>query len=87
MKKILLPIFILFFTLSSSVVADTAPSEMAKEMADMDKMSSQLRAVDKKLKRGDFEGSDLAAWTKLTIKMKSEALLCVSNRESALLEL
>ena len=53
----------------------------------MEKMSSQLKDVSKKLSRGQFEGGDLNDWTKLTIKMKSAASLCVSNSEAALLDL
>jgi len=56
-------------------------------MASMEKMSAQLKKVSKKLKRGQFEGEDLTAWTKLSIKLKSAASLCVSNSESALLDL
>lgn len=80
MKKIL-PLILLFFTLSIS------PYAVADEMADMEKISDQLKKVSKKLSRGQFEGSDLAAWTKLTIKMKSAAALCASNNETALLDL
>ena len=80
MKKIL-PLILLFivFSLSSYAVAD--------EMDDMEKMSDQLKTGSKKISRGQFEGEDLVAWTKLTIKMKSAASLCVSNSEAALLEL
>ena len=60
---------------------------VADEMGDMEKMSSQLKKVDKKISRGQFDGEDLTAWTKLTIKMKSAALLCVANSETALLDL
>ena len=80
MKRILSLIFLFFaFSLSPHVVAD--------EMEEMENISSQLKTVSKKLKRGQFEGEDLAAWTKLTIKMKSAASLCVSNSEAALLDL
>jgi len=80
MKKILLLLVISFaFSVSSYAVAD--------EMADMEKMSDQLKKANKKLIRGQFEGDDLNAWTKLTIKMKSSASLCVANSETALLNL
>ena len=80
MKRILLLILLCFaFSLSSYVVAD--------EMDNMEKMSSQLKTVSKKLNRGQFEGEDLTAWTKQSIKMKSAASLCVSNSEIALLDL
>ena len=80
MKRILL-LILLFFAFSLS------PYAVADEMDDMEKMSSQLKKVSKKLSRGQFEGEDLVAWTKLTIKMKSAASLCVSNSETALLDL
>ena len=80
MKK-LLPLILLIVTAFLSVQV------MADAMADMEKMSSDLKQVNKKLSRGQFEGDDLAAWTKLTIKMKSSASLCVSNSEAALLDL
>ena len=80
MKNILLSLLLLFaFSLSSHAVAD--------EMSEMDGMSGQLKKINKKLIRGQFEGEDLNEWTKLTIKMKSAASLCVSNNEKALLDL
>ena len=81
MKKTLTLVLLLFaFSLPSHVVADD-------EMSAMEKMSDELKDVSKKLSRGQFQGEDLAAWTKLTIKMKSAASLCVSDSETALLEL
>ena len=80
MKNLSLLILLFFaFTLSVPAVADV--------MEDMEKMSSQLKKVNKKISRGQFDGGDLTAWTKLTIKMKSAALLCASNSETALLDL
>ncbi|NOQ89476.1 MAG: mechanosensitive ion channel [Gammaproteobacteria bacterium] len=81
MKKIfpLILLFIFSFSISSYAAAN--------EMDDMEKMSSQLKKVDKKISRGQFEGGDLNDWTKLTIKMKSAASLCASNSEAALLDL
>ncbi len=80
MKKIL-PFILLFFVfpLPSYAAAD--------EMEDMEKMSAQLKKINKNLNRGQFDGGDLGAWTKLSIKMKSSASLCVSNSEAALLDL
>jgi small-conductance mechanosensitive channel len=79
--KIITHLILLFFALSLPNYA------VADEMADMEKMSTQLKKINKKISRGQFEGNDLAAWTKLTIKMKSAASLCVSNSETALLDL
>ena len=80
MKKLLLSILLLItFSLPSYAVADV--------MDDMEKMSAQLKKVNKNISRGQFEGEDLTAWTKLTINMKSAASLCISNSETALIDL
>ena len=83
-KKILLLSFLLFaFSLPQYAVA----ADGADDMAAMEKMSAQLKKISKKLRRGQFDGNDLTAWTKLSIKMKSAASLCISNSETALLDL
>jgi len=79
--KIFINLILLFFALSLS------PNVMADDMEKMEKMSNQLNKVSKKIGRGDFEGDDLIAWTKLTIKVKSTASLCVANNEAALIDL
>jgi len=81
-KFLLLTFLLLSFSFPVSVLADDA-----EDMTIMDKMAGQLKQVSKKLNRGQFEGEDLAAWTKLSIKMKSVASLCLSNNEAALLNL
>jgi len=83
-KKILLLTFLLFaFSLPQSAVA----ADDSDNMAAMEKMSAQLKKISKKLRRGQFDGNDLTAWTKLSIKMRSAASLCISNSEAALLDL
>ena len=80
MNKIL-PLFLLFLTIS-------LPSYgWADKAENMEKMADQLKEVSKNISRGKFDGGDLSEWTKLTIKMKSDSSLCVSNNEAALLEL
>ena len=81
MKKIY-SLIVLFFalTLPPFVLADDV-------LTDMENMSDRLKQVSKKLSRGQFDGKDLVSWTKLTIKMKSAASLCVSNSENSLLNL
>ncbi len=81
--KRLLPLLLLLFTFSLSVQVAAADNDMS----DMEVMSDKLKVVNKKLIRGQFEGDDLVKWTKLSIKMKSAASLCVSKSEAALLEL
>ncbi len=80
MKKII-SFALLFFALSlpSHVLAD--------EIADMERMSDQLKDVNKHIDRGRFDSGDLAEWTKLTIQLKGVSSLCVANNEAALLEL
>ena len=56
-------------------------------MANMEVTSDQLKKIKHKLKKGQFDGSDLAIWTKLTIQLKNDATLCSSNSEDALLDL
>ena len=82
MKKNILLILLIFVASFSShkVVAD-------EDVTEMEKMSEQLKQISRKLNRGQFEGDDLSAWTKLTIKMTSAASLCVANNEAALLDL
>lgn len=72
---------LLLFSMSLS------PYVMADDMEKMEDMSSQLEAINNNLARGQFDGEELVAWTKLTIKMESAASLCVSASEAALLEL
>ncbi len=80
MKKILsLFLFSIITLLAFNVVAD--------DMERMGKMSEQLKAVNKNLNKGRFDDGELASWTKLSIKMKSAASICVSNSEAALLDL
>lgn len=77
--SLILLIVLLSFVLPSSA-SDSA-------LVDIEKMSEQLKNVNKQITRGQFEGDDLDAWTKLTIKMKIAASLCVSENEAALIEL
>lgn len=54
---------------------------------DMEKTFDELKTISKKINRGEFDGEDLAAWTRLGIKVTSAASLCVANSEADLLEL
>lgn len=80
MKKLVYAILLFSaFFLTSHVYAD--------DMEEMEEISAELKSVAKKINKGDFDGSDLAAWTKLGIQMESAASLCVANSEAELLEL
>lgn len=77
MKKLLYVIFLFSaFFLTPHVYAN-----------DMDKMFDELKTISKKINRGEFDGDDLAAWTRLGIKVTSAASWCVANSEADLLEL
>jgi len=80
MKKILFLFLLLLMASLSSYGGDDV-------MKGMEKMSNQLKQVNRDITRGDFNENDLEKWTKLTIKMKSAAALCSSNNEAALLNL
>ena len=60
------------FIFSFNVSADT------KESKNLEKMSSSLKRIEIRLKRGQFDGEDLSSWTKVTIQMKSAASSCVA---------
>ncbi|PCI07602.1 MAG: hypothetical protein COB77_04310 [Gammaproteobacteria bacterium] len=64
-----------------------SPVVVADNLGDMERMSDQLKIVDKKLSKGQFDGDKLATWTKLSIQLSSAASLCASNGETALVDL
>lgn len=78
-------IFISFILLIPALFLPT--TVVADNMTDLAKMSDQAKDISVKIARGRFEGDDLAAWTKLSIKMNSAASLCSSNSEAALIDL
>lgn len=79
--------FMLLVLVISLPVSVHAGKDAEQVMARMESMSDQLKQVKNKLNRGQFDGDDLLTWTKITIKMKSDASLCVSNSEADLLDL
>ena len=83
MKKIAL--IILLLILPGLVAPASAAGD--PDIKQIEKMSTQLKHISKKLKRGQFEEDDLSRWTRLTINMKGAASLCVTNTQSALQEI
>jgi potassium efflux system protein len=74
MKRLLHFILLTFvFTFSFNAAADAGDDK------ELEEMSSTLKRIEIKLKRGQFDGEDLSSWTKVTIQMKSTASLCVSS--------
>ena len=86
MKKIL-SLLLLFILLSCNLSAWAGDDDDSVNLKDIEKMSKQLKDISKKLRRGEFTENDLSSWTKLTIKMKGAASLCVSDTQSHLEEL
>ncbi len=68
-------ITLLLFTTAAFVVH-------ADEETQLDKLSSQIKTITYKLDRGEFDQDDLARWTKIAIKLSSEASVCISDNEA-----
>jgi small-conductance mechanosensitive channel len=76
--KLILAVFLILFT-TSAVQADT---EVKNEK--LEAFSSQIKAINYKLDRGNFDQEDLARWTKTAIKLSSEASVCIADNEAEL---
>ena len=66
--------FFLSFTQSAAAADDG-------KTAELETLSNQIKSITYKLDRGDFDQEDLARWTKVTIKLSSEAGVCISDNE------
>jgi potassium efflux system protein len=53
-----------------------------KQKNQLETLSNQVKTITYKLDRGNFDQADLAKWTKVTIKLSSEASVCVSDNEA-----
>ena len=71
----LLLVYFFLFT-SASIYAQP------KENDALESLSNQLKTITYKLDRGDFDQEDLVKWTKVTIKLSSEASVCISDSEA-----
>lgn len=74
LKHILVTTLLLCVTAASA--ADTEKS------AELEALSSQAKNISYKLDRGNFDQEDLARWTKTTIKLGSEASVCITDYEA-----
>jgi small-conductance mechanosensitive channel len=64
---------LLLFALTSASHAEEDP------YADLEALSSQIKTINYRLDRGNFDQEDLARWTKVSIKLGSEASVCVDD--------
>ena len=53
-----------------------------KQVDQLEVLSNQVKTITYKLDRGNFDQEDLAKWTKVTIKLSSEASVCISDNEA-----
>ena len=51
----------------------------ADEETQLEKLSNQIKTITYKLDRGEFDQDDLARWTKIAIKLSSEASVCIAD--------
>jgi len=54
----------------------------ADEETQLEKLSKQIKTITYKLDRGEFDQADLAKWTKIVIKISSEASVCIADNET-----
>ena len=73
--KHIIVISLLFFVTALSVVH-------ADQNETLESLSNQIKSINYKLDRGNYDQEDLAKWTKITIKLSSEASVCVTDNEA-----
>jgi small-conductance mechanosensitive channel len=83
MKKVISFILLYFFILLPGYVM----ADDMEDMKDIELKADQLKIASSNIERGRFEGDDLGKWMKISIKLKSDASLCVSRNEKALLKI
>ena len=59
----------------------------ADEETQLEKLSNQIKTITYKLDRGEFDQDDLARWTKIAIKLSSEASVCITDNEAKIKKL
>lgn len=53
----------------------------------LESLSNQIKTITYKLDRGNFDQEDLSKWTKVTIKLSSQASVCISDSEARIKKL
>ena len=62
-----------------STAASTAYADVNEELVEL---SKQLKSINHRLERGNYEQKDLTRWTKTVIKLSSEASVCIADQEA-----
>lgn len=68
-----------FLLLLTITAAGAAGPEIPDEL---EVLSKKIKNITYKLDRGNFDQDDLAAWTKITIKLSGEATVCIADNEA-----
>ena len=77
-----------FLLLCFTLVAGSSPLYADIDNLDgLENLSNQVKTITWKLDRGKYEKDDLTKWTKIAIKLSSEASVCISDREAAIKKL
>ena len=79
LKHILILALLCLFTTAS--IAET------KEKDELEALSNQIKTINYKLDRGNFDQDDLTKWTKVAIKLGSEASVCITDKEASIKKL
>jgi len=77
--RILVTLLLLFTTVTSVAYAD--------DKEKLDALSKQIKTITYKLERGNYDQDDLSRWTKITIKLSSEAAVCIADNDAKLKKL
>ena len=77
----LLLLLLLFSNAGSIAYADE------DEDKKLEQTTKQINNINRRLDRGNYDQDDLTKWTKTTIKISSEASVCISDKESAIKKL
>ena len=75
---------LLFFVLLFASVSTIAEIE---NLGGLEKLANQVKSITWKLDRGKFERDDLTKWNKISIKLSSEASVCIADREAKIKKL
>jgi len=78
-KHIIIPLLLLLTTATSVAFAD--------ENEKLESLSKQIKTINYKLERGNYDQEDLSKWTKTTIKLSGEASVCVTDNEAKIKKL
>jgi small-conductance mechanosensitive channel len=73
--KAFITLLFIFFSFCSVSLAEE------EQYAELEALSNQIKTINHKLNRGNFDQKDLSRWTKIAIKLGSEADVCISDYE------